>query len=344
MNFEISSTDKSLLQTIKRKIDSKTKPLGSLGQLETIAEQLCLIQNTTEPKLLNPTIVVFAADHGIARQGVSAYPQEVTYQMVMNFLNGGAAINSFCKANDIELKIVDAGVNFKFDDTPGLIRKKVGSGTQNCLVQQAITSMQYDEALKTGAQIVDEIHNENTNIVGFGEMGIGNTSSASLIMSYVCNLPIDICVGRGTGLDNAGLAAKIKTLQAVRQHHGELSSIPDIIQAVGGFEIAMMMGAMMRAAELRMAILVDGFISSAAFLATHAMHLEIMDYAIFSHCSDESGHKIMLDQIKANPILNLKLRLGEGTGCALAYPIIKSAISFLHDMASFDSAGVSTDK
>ena len=342
-SFLITSPGNNLKTQIQHKIDIKTKPVGALGNLEKIALKIGMIQGTDEPQLVKPTIVVFAGDHGIANEGISAYPQEVTYQMVMNFLNYRAAINVFCDQNSIDLHIVDAGVNYDFPESLDLIDAKVARGTKNFLKEPAMTKEQCDNAIREGAKLCDKIYWEDTNIIGFGEMGIGNTSAASLIMSKICGYPVAECVGRGTGLDDDRLKRKVEVLEKAIKIHDVKMPI-EILSTFGGFEMAMMCGAMLKAAENGMIIMVDGFIATSVFLVAHAIAPEIMDYAIFSHQSDELGHKKMLEFLQADPLLNLGMRLGEGTGCALAYPIIKSSVAFLNDMASFESAGVSQEE
>lgn len=328
-------------EQIQHAIDTKTKPLGALGKLESIAFQIAKIQQTLTPQLVSPSILTFAGDHGAANAGVSAYPQEVTFQMVMNFLQGGAAINVFCQQNDIALQVVDAGVNFDFDDAPGLINAKIANGTANYLETQAMTEEQLTACLQKSGAIVDDVARDGCNIIGFGEMGIGNTASASLIMSALCELPIERCVGRGTGLDDAGLDRKLGLLMEAEAKHGDLSDPHQVLQTYGGFEMAQICGAMLAAKRHNMVIMVDGFIATAAYLVAHAINPAISENAIFCHTSNESGHQLMLDYLQVEPLVNLGMRLGEGTGCAVAYPLIKSAVAFLNEMASFESAGVS---
>ena len=341
IDFKIPKPKTDLNSEIDHKIDFKTKPIGALGQLERIAKQVCQIQQSLSPELNKPSIVVFAGDHGLAKEGVSAYPQEVTHQMVLNFLAGGAAINVFSNQHGIDLKIVDAGVNFDFGESTNLINTKIGMGTKSSLQESAMSEEQLNQSIQKGSDIVNEIHAKGSNIIGFGEMGIGNTSAASLIMSHICQLPIKNCVGRGTGVDDAGWQKKVEILEQVQKRHSNISSTPELLQAVGGFEIAMMTGAMLQAAANQMVILVDGFIATSAYLCAHVLNPNISYYAIFCHQSDESGHKQMLEYLQAEPILKMNLRLGEGTGCALAYPLSQSAMDFINKMASFESAGVS---
>ena len=342
--FNIKKVSITLDKEIKSKIDLKTKPVGALGELEEIALKIARIQQTLAPILEKPTIAVFAGDHGIAKKGlVNPYPQEVTYQMVMNFLSGGAAINVLAKQNDIAVKVIDAGVNHDFGETEGLINTKIDLGTANYLDGKAMTIQQCESALVKGAQVIENIHKEGSNVIGFGEMGIGNTSSASLLMSVICQIPIEECVGKGTGVNRKQFDLKVKTLQQVREKHDttDQKDALEILTTFGGFEIAQMCGGMLKAAELGMLILVDGFISGAAMLVAQMIDKNVLEYGVFTHHSNEEGHSRMLDFLKANPLINIGLRLGEGTGCAISYPIIQSACAFLNDMASFEDASVS---
>lgn len=339
----IKFCDRKIRSVIQNKIDSKTKPQGALGMLEEIALKIALIQQNDSPCLTKPAMVVFAADHGIAREGVSAFPQAVTVQMVQNFLHGGAAINVFCKQHDITLRIVDAGVNADLPNYPNLIQKSIGKGTASFLSAKAMTLEECGRALKAGEEVVLEISASGSNVIGFGEMGIGNTSSASIITSLLGQLPLDQCVGKGTGLDNGQMQQKLNILRKAIDFH-DLPAKPDgidVLTTFGGFEIAMMAGAMMKAAELGMVVLIDGFIATSALLAAHALQPEILDYSLFCHVSEEPGHKKALDFLGVKPVLQLDMRLGEGTGVAVAYPIIQSAVNFLNEMASFEEAGVS---
>ncbi len=331
----------SVTNKLQHKINNKTKPLGSLGKLEEIALQIGQIQNTISPELKNPTILVFAADHGLTDAGVSPFPKEVTRQMVLNFLNGGAAINVFSKQNRINLKVIDAGVDADFQNHPNLIHAKVSNGTNNILERAAMTIKECKEAMNKGAEIVEEQFNNGCNIMGFGEMGIGNTSSASLLMSKITGLSIEECTGKGTGHDNDGLKHKKEILkQAIEKYR--LNGDPmEILATFGGLEIAMITGAFLKAAEMNMIIMVDGFIVTSALLVAQMINPEILSNCIFTHVSNEQGHIKMLEYLNAQPVLNLSMRLGEGTGAAVAYPIIQSAVNFLNEMASFEDAGVS---
>ena len=328
-------------QEIQQIIDLKTKPLGALGLLEKIALKIGLVQQQPKLELKNPHLIVFASDHGIAQSGVSAYPAEVTPQMVLNFLNNGAAINVFCNQNKIELSIVDSGVNYDFDNYTILKNCKIAKSTKNFLYESAMTSTQLDECFTHSQKIVAEIAKKGTNIIGFGEMGIGNTSSASMLVHYLTNLPLEQCVGRGTGLNDEQLKTKLEILSQAKNTHGEIKDPKQILATFGGFEVAQMTGAMLAAFDRNMLLMIDGYIASAALLVASKLKPEILNNAIFCHQSDEFGHQYLLNYFNEEPILKINLRVGEGTGCALAYPIIESAVNFFNDMASFESAGVS---
>lgn len=342
IQFEIPPVSRVLAAALQHKIDQKTKPLGALGKLEQIAVDVGLIQNTLTPALNQPIIMVFAGDHGIVKEGVSPYPQEVTMQMVMNFLNGGAAINVFSRQHGIRLKIVDAGVNYQFTPHPELVNAKIDYGTRNFLVEPAMTEAQCAAAINQGALLVRQEALNGCNTIGFGEMGIGNTSSATLIMSQLCGIPVAECVGRGTGLDDAGLAHKRHVLEQAASRHTNDPRPLSVLATFGGFEIAMMTGAMLQAAQSGMVLLIDGFIVSAALLVAAKLCPTVLDYCVFSHRSNETGHQRLLEHLKAEPLMGLDMRLGEGTGAAVAYPLLVSAVNFLNEMASFESAGVST--
>ncbi|MDH5718681.1 MAG: nicotinate-nucleotide--dimethylbenzimidazole phosphoribosyltransferase [Spirochaetia bacterium] len=342
MKFDIKKIESKISEKLQKKIDTKTKPLGSLGELENIALKTGCIQNTINPKLINPHILVFAGDHGIAQEGVSAYPAEVTPQMVLNFINGGAAINVFCEQNQMNLTVIDSGVNYDFDKNITLEHLKINKGTKNFLIEPAMSGEELNLAVERGAKLIEKINQAGCNVAGFGEMGIGNTTSAAAVMSVLTGLPVHECAGKGTGLSGEGLKHKINVIEkSIQARNAKTSDAFEVMRILGGFEMAMMMGAMLKAAELKMILLIDGFISSSVFLAANKVYPEILDYAVFCHQSDENGHGNLLKYLNAEPLLKLNMRLGEGTGCALAYPVIQSAILFLNEMASFESAGVS---
>jgi nicotinate-nucleotide--dimethylbenzimidazole phosphoribosyltransferase len=336
-----SGGSQSLSQQLRYIIDHKTKPRGALGELENLAWQIGTVFNTTTPLIKKPHLVVFAADHGIAQHGVSAYPQEVTSQMVQNFTEGGAAINVFCKQHGIALTIVDAGVNDDFAPDLPILHHKMGRGTHSFLQGPAMTLDQVYTCLQKGAEVVNDIFGKGCNTVGFGEMGIGNTSTAAVLMSMLASVPIEQCIGKGTGVSDEKLLRKHQILrQAIINYPGD----PDIYRIMawfGGFEILQMAGAMIAAHKNDMLLLVDGFIATTAFLCAYKINPAIKQNAVFCHQSDEAGHQRLLELLAAKPLLQLGLRLGEGTGCALAFPLLQSAVAFLTGMASFQSVGIS---
>ena len=340
LNFSITPLSSALKSELQIKIDQKTKPLGALGHLEALALQLGLCQNTLTPQLKKPSLLVFAADHGIAEAGVSAYPQTVTAQMVMNFLKGGAAINVFARQHHLDLLIVDAGVKADLPSHADLINAKVGYGTRNFLIEPAMTQEQCLKAIEKGAELILQQQQKSCNCIGFGEMGIGNTSSAALLMHCLTALPLSDCVGRGTGLDDNQLQGKVAILTRALQHSTELQKPLDCLATWGGFEIAMMVGAILKAAELKMIVMIDGFIASSALLVAYKLYPQVLDYCVFSHVSNERGHRALLDYLNVRALLAMDLRLGEGSGVALAFPLLQSAVLFLKEMASFAEAGV----
>jgi len=326
---------------LRRRIDNKTKPPGSLGRLEELALRCGLIQETLTPQWLSPTVLVFAGDHGLTAEGVSPFPSAVTVQMVHNFLAGGAAINVFARQHGLALRVVDAGVAGVLPENPQLLACKVRAGTRNALHEPALTGAEVELCLARGAQIVDQLAAAGTNALLFGEMGIGNTSAAALLVSALTGEPLDVCVGRGAGHDDAGLARKRAVLHRVQDRHPGVRDPLGALAAFGGCEIAMMAGAMLAGAQRRMVIMVDGFIVTSALLVAARLRPAVLDYCVFAHNSAEAGHERALAALGAKPLLNLGLRLGEGTGGALAWPLMVSAVGFLREMATFESAGVS---
>ncbi|MEZ0236919.1 MAG: nicotinate-nucleotide--dimethylbenzimidazole phosphoribosyltransferase [Methylophilaceae bacterium] len=341
IDISINPLPDDIKRQLQSKVDGKTKPLGALGRLERLALQVGQIQGTLSPKLVKPVMLVFAGDHGVATAGVSPFPQEVTRQMVLNFLGGGAAINVFARQNGIAVRVVDAGVNYDFGDVEGLIDAKIGLGTRNFLEGAAMTREECEAAISRGAVLAAQEIAQGTNVLGFGEMGIGNTSSAAIITSKICGLPLAQCVGRGTGLDHDGLQKKQSILAEAVARHGAASDPLDVLAAFGGFEIAMMAGAMLGAAQRGALLLIDGYIATSALLVAASLQPAIKDYCVFAHESGEPGHARQLAWLGVEPLLSLDMRLGEGTGAALAYPLVQAAVNFLNEMASFESAGVS---
>ena len=330
--------DASLKARLQRRIDNKTKPLGALGRIEAIALQLGLIQRSETITLSTPQMVVFAADHGIAAEGVSAFPQAVTVQMVANMLAGGAAINVLTRQHGFTLHVVDAGVAADLDDHPQLIKQKIAFGTQNISNVPAMTNDQLDAALLAGASIVAALPG---NVIAFGEMGIANTSPAALLLHRLAGVPLDEAIGRGTGLDDRQLLHKQHVLELAAARHKEAITPMQALAALGGFEIAMMTGAMLQAASERRLILGDGVIAGSAALAARTLAPHALDYMVFCHRSAERGHRLLLAHLQARALLDLDMRLGEGTGALLAWPLVQSAALVMNEMASFESAGVS---
>ena len=325
-------------RTVRELIDGKTKPLGALGHVESVALQIARATGTTAPRLGSCELTLFAGDHGIASEGVSAYPQAVTREMVLNFLRGGAAANVFASAVGASVRVVDAGVAGDPILHPALLSHRIASGTRNCRIEPAMTEVQRDHAVRTGRALAEDCA---ADVLCFGEMGIGNTSAAALIAHKILDLPLSGLIGRGTGLDDAGLARKRAVLEEAAARTVPVLSPAAALAEYGGFEIAMMAGAMLGGGRSNRPVLVDGFISTAAALLALRMEPAVARCLIFAHRSAEPGHSEMLDAVNARPILDLDMRLGEGTGALLAWPVVRAASAMLTDMASFESAGVS---
>jgi nicotinate-nucleotide--dimethylbenzimidazole phosphoribosyltransferase len=336
-----STVETNLDEQIQKKIDLKTKPLGSLGTLEKIAFKICQIQKTLSPQLNKPSILVCAGDHGITQEKVSPFPQEVTFQMVMNFLGGGAAINVFCRQNNINLLVADTGVNFDFEASEQLLDLKVRKGTRNFAIEPAMTLDECETAMNNGASVIEKLHKQGTNIIGFGEMGIGNTTAATALLCKYAGYSTHEAAGAGTGLDSEGIQHKAEVIEKALALHANINEPKEVLATFGGYEIATICGAILKAAELNMVILSDGFIATSALIAAHAINPDVTNNCLFAHESNEQGHKLMLKHLNAEPILHLGLRLGEGTGSAVALPIVQSAVNFINEMSSFEDAGVS---
>lgn len=344
MHFSVFPVDFSLAQMLQDKIDNKTKPVGSLGRLEEIAVRIGCIQNSLSPRLCDPHMLIFAGDHGAARAGISAYPQDVSWQMLENYLKGGAAANVFSRLNGMAMLVIDAGVAHDFGPRDGLIDAKIDpAGTRNYLEEPAMTPAQCTAAIAKGAEIARAVADRGCNIMGVGEKGIGNTGSASLITHLLTGVSLDDCVGRGTGLNDVSLANKKRLMkQAIQRAHLPADAdVMMILREFGGFEIAMMTGALLAGAERGMVLLADGFIATSALLVAHRIAPAVCDYCIFSHCSAEAGHRAQIQFLGGKPLLDIGMRLGEGTGAMVAFPIVRAAVAFLNEMASFASAGVS---
>lgn len=342
--YNILPADMSVKEAIQHKIDNLNKPKGSLGRLESLAMQICLIQRTLSPVLRHPCHILFGGDHGIEREGVSVSPRDVTWQQMINFTKGGGGVNMFCRQHGFELKIVDVGVDHDLSACSGIIGRKIANGTRNFRYGPAMTQKQFDKALATGDEIVDICAGEGCNIICLGEMGIANTSPSSVWMSLLGNIPLSDCIGAGAGLDTSGIRHKYEILtEAVERFDSTCADNRDpetVIRYFGGFEMVGAVGAMLRAAEKKMIIMVDGFIMTACALAASRLYPVITEYMVFGHQGDESGHKRMLSLMGAAPILNLGMRLGEGTGALCAFPIIDSAVRMINEMNNFENANI----
>jgi len=329
----------------QRRLDNLTKPIGSLGRLEGIAAQIYSIFAGQMPPLLHRAVYVFAADHGVTDEGVSAYPREVTAQMVLNFLNGGAAINVLARLHQADLMVVDVGVDAEFEEAPGLCRKKVRRASRNMHREAAMSPEELGQALEIGLRLAHTAKEKGYHIIAIGEMGIGNTTAASAITAALTREPIGTVTGRGAGLDDVGRNRKLRVIKrSIQRHFGTSSSNPEpleILRCVGGLEIAAMTGFIFGAAAERMAIVCDGFISTAAAAVAYSVAPQVTDYMFAGHCSEEPGHRHLLRYIGIEPVLNLGMRLGEGTGAVLAMPVIESSCRLYSEMATFSSAGVS---
>lgn len=335
IEFHIERPDEEILPLLQEKIDNLTKPKGSLGMLEELSRQVGWIQQRLNPELINPCHIVFAGDHGVAAENISLSPQEVTYQMVLNFRNGGAGVNFLSRQHGFDLRIVDSGVNFDFPSDTPIIHRKIRKGTRNYLYEAAMTPEEMDLALSSGAECVDDCRKAGCNVICFGEMGITNTSSSSLWMTYLTGIPLARCIGAGSDHTGNIISHKYDVLKQSMENYRGDGSVESIIRYFGGYEMVMTVGAMLKAAELKMTILIDGFIMTNCLLAASKLSPDVLCYAVYGHQGDETGHKLVLDYLKAKPILKLDMRLGEGTGALCAYPIVQSAVKMLNEMNSF---------
>ncbi len=347
-----------MVEAINEKIDNLNKPRHSLGFLEDLARQACLIQQTLSPTLSHPCHLLMGGDHGIERHGVSKSPREVTWQQMINFTRGGGGVNMFCRQHGFKLRVVDVGVDYDLSSVPGIIDRKIARGTKNFLYEPAMSEDEFHQAIQVGADLVDDCIAEGCRILSIGEMGIGNTSPSSIWMHLFGNIPLDQCIGAGAGLDTPGIRHKREVLaKALARHQAVLSPLNSQLSTVnpqlstlnsqlstlrifGGFEMIAAIGAMLRAAEQHLIVLIDGFIMTACAVAAIRLYPASQDYMIFTHCGDESGHKKMLDIVGAKPLLSLGLRLGEGTGALCAFPIIDSAVRMMNEMNNFDNAKI----
>ena len=378
--FDIRRPDNAILGAVTHKIDNLNKPKGSLGMLEHLARQICLVQQTLTPHLNRPCHLLFAADHGIEREGVSIAPRDVTWQQMINFTRGGGGVNMLCRQHGFSLRLIDMGVDHDLSTFPDIVNRKIARGTRNFLHGPAMTAAQLDRAVDIGAAEVDACAAEGCDIVCVGEMGIANTSASALWMSVIGGVPLDECVGVGSGLDDDGLRHKKEILARALARYNEsqtnsplsnrisdslcaskelsdrisdslcvskeLSTLNSQLSTLhcmsyfGGFEMVAAVGAFLRAAERHMVILVDGFIMTACMLAAAALCPEVVSYAVFGHCGDEHGHRRLLRLMNARPLLSLGMRLGEGTGALCAFPVVDSAVRMVNEMNSFDNADI----
>lgn len=342
--FNIHKPDQKIRQAIIDKIDNLNKPKGSLGRLEELALQICLIEQTLHPTLHNPCHLLFGADHGIEREGVSVSPREITWQQMINFTHGGGGVNMFCRQHGFKLRLVDVGVDYDLSMHPEIINRKIDNGTENFLYKPAMTVEQYHEALNIGAEMADKCFNDGSDIICIGEMGIANTSPSSIWMSIFGNIPLDECIGAGAGLNTEGIRHKYEVLKKAVDNFNvsgiDRSNPEEIIRYFGGFEMVAAIGAMLRAAECHLIIMVDGFIMTACALAASRLYPDIVDYMVFGHSGDEGGHARMLRLLDAKPLLSLGLRLGEGTGALCSFPIIDSAVRMITEMNNFKNANI----
>lgn len=325
---------------LQRRLDTRTKPQGSLGALEALAVRIGLALDTDTPTFQTPQMFVFVGDHGIATDGVSAFPQSVTAQMLQNYLGGGAAINVLARQHGITLRVVDAGVASDIGQHPSLMARAVARGTRNFRLEPAMTSAQCTLALDTGRALAHEALRQGSNALLFGEMGIGNTASASMLLHRRTGWSLEDCVGRGTGLDDAGLARKRERLAAASARRPDQLTPTETIAEFGGFELAMITGALLASAEEKCIAVIDGFAVTVAALLAIEIDPRVRSRCIFSHCSAEHAHGQLLAHLDVKPLLDFGMRLGEGTGAAMAWPIIDAAARLLTEMASFESAGV----
>jgi len=338
---DIKPLDEAAMRSARARQDTLTKPRGSLGKLEELSIQLAGMKADPLPSMERKAVIVMAADHGVAREGVSAYPSDVTAQMVLNFLRGGAAINVLARQAGARVTIVDIGVAAEFEPLPGLVRRKVMYGTRSLAQGPAMTREEAEQAIQVGMDVLKEEAARGLDLVATGDMGIGNTTPSSAIVAVMTGLPVAQVVGRGTGIDDQGLARKLSVIeQALAVNQPDADDAMDVLHKVGGLEIAGLAGVMIAAAHQRIPIVVDGFISTAAAMIAVGLAPGVRDYLIAAHQSVESGHRAMLKYLKLMPLLDLNLRLGEGTGAVLGFHLLEASTRILREMATFDEAGV----
>lgn len=338
----IQPLDASLHVKAQARLDRLTKPLGSLGRLEELAASYVAITGELKPNVPRGVVFTFAADHGVALEGVSAYPREVTPQMVLNFLRGGAGVNVLAKHVGVGVRVVDIGVDYEFGTVPGLLDRKIMRGTRNLAVEPAMTRSQAEQAVMVGAELALEAVREDVGLIGTGEMGIGNTTPSAAITSVMTGRPAAEVTGRGTGIDESGRLRKAALIeQAIHLHRPDPADPLDVLAKVGGLEIGGLAGLILGSAAARVPVVLDGFIAGAAAVIAVGLQPLCRDYLIASHRSVEHGHRVVLDHLGLKPLLDLDLRLGEGTGACLGMDLVGAAIKIYSEMATFDEAGVS---
>lgn len=342
MLVRIQSPDRQLLVQAQTRLDRLTKPLGSLGRLEELAARYVMISGELKPNVPRGTVFTFAADHGVTMEGVSAYPREVTAQMVLNFLRGGAGVNVLARHTGVDVRVVDIGVAYDFGIVPELIQKKVMPGTKNFLSEPAMSRQQAEQAVLVGAELAAQAVQEGIGLIGTGDMGIGNTTPSAAVTAVMTGRPVAEVTGRGTGIDDEGHARKVSVIQrALDLHRPNRTDALDVLAKVGGLEIGGLAGLILSAAAARVPVVLDGFIAGAAALIAVGLQPLCRDYLIASHRSVERGHQAILDYVGVKPLLDLDLRLGEGTGACLGMSLVCAAVKIYTEMATFDEAGVS---
>ena len=342
-DWRIEPVDPSLEGQLRARIDGKAKPPGALGRLEDLAVQLGSIWYPEPPRTENATVFVFAGDHGITEEGVSPYPSSVTAAMVATYLAGRAGVNALARACDVDVRVIDAGVDAELPHHPELTSAKIRRGSRNAMREPALTMDEAKEGLARGASVVADAIKAGIDIIAIGEMGIGNTTSAALLMHRLAPAPLAECVGAGTGLDTAGIARKLAVAERAASRSGATSPL-QVLAEFGGLEIAMMAGAVLGAAMHRRPVIIDGFIASAAALVAVRLRPAALGYCVFSHGSAERGHRLMLERLAAKPYLDLGLRLGEGTGAVMAVPLLRAAGGILNEMADLSDVMAGTLK
>ncbi|MCP5163062.1 MAG: nicotinate-nucleotide--dimethylbenzimidazole phosphoribosyltransferase [Hahellaceae bacterium] len=339
-NEAVAAIQTEFLNAAESRQMSLTKPPGALGRLETLAVQFAGWQGQEKPRLDSVAIAIFAADHGVVAEGVSAFPQAVTVEMIKNFASGGAAISVLARQQEADLHVVSLGTAFPLPEIPGVLKREIAPGTANFVEQPAMTPAQCLEAMSVGREWVDTRMAKDAQLFIGGEMGIGNTTSATALICALLDVPPDVLAGAGTGLDDAGIAHKVSVIETALLKHPARDAF-SVLTCLGGLEIAALTGAYIAAAQKGVPVLVDGFIATAAALLAQSLNAGVRDWMLFAHCSAEQGHGKVLQALAAQPILSLGMRLGEGSGAAVCLPVIRAALALHNEMATFAEASVS---